>query len=506
MFSSCETDFNLDRHVISFLHDTPFFAELSRYIRKVPSKDIPTAGVSYDTRYDDVTLYWNPDFFASLNDEEIRGVLVHEYYHLIFQHISTRLKKPMRMWNIATDLAINSIILDPSMRMGKPYALPTGALVPGRFPVTPEGRAFTKEEKAAMPLAELIESFPTNEASEWYFDRLKEKAEDVQKQQRQKCPVHGNDSQDDKSDHQCQSEDAPNNSNNSATSNNAAKKKSKKKGTEQQPSTADGSDHGDHSPARDQDLDDCTCCSGDAWIDTMDDHSGWEAIPEDLREKVKGQISSMVDKAAKLADSQSNGWGSISAELREEIRKSVSRIVDWRTVLRNFVGSLQRGSKTTSMKRINKRYPYVHPGTKRGYMAKLLVAIDQSGSVSNEMLSLFFGELTSLTKHTSISILPFDTVVVEADLVEWRRGSDPIMQRTRVGGTDFNAPTQFANDPKNRGRWDGMLVLTDGECSAPGPSRIKRGWVLGPSCKLMFESNDITITIDPNPHKSGAWR
>ena len=164
MFSQCETDYNIDRHLIAFLQDTPFFAELSRYIRKVPTKDLPTAGVTFDQQYDDITMYWNPDFFASLSETDIRGVLIHEFYHLIFQHITARIKKPHQLWNIATDLAINSIIVSCDH---KTATLPKGGLIPGVFPIPPDDRAFTKEEKEAMPMASLIESFPHSQASEW---------------------------------------------------------------------------------------------------------------------------------------------------------------------------------------------------------------------------------------------------------------------------------------------------------------------------------------------------
>lgn len=494
MFSHCETDYNLDRHLIAFLQDTPFFAELSRYIRKVPTKDLPTAGVTFDQKFDDITMYWNPDFFASLSDSEVRGVLIHEFYHLIFQHISTRLKKPAKMWNVATDLAINSIIVTGE---NKAATLPKGGLIPGQFPIAPDDdKPITKEQKAAMPMANLIESFPHGQASEWYFDRLKEKAEQVQQQQKDSCPVHGKDGSGQGSG--SEQEQDQNNSNNSDKGNKAGNKKNKQKGTEKD------QDHGQGGHDHDKDAAPCTC--GEDWLDSMDDHSGWEQIPEELREKVKGQVANIVEKAVRQADSQANGWGNIPGHLREEIRKSVVRTVDWRNVLRNFVGSLERGNKTTSMKRINKRYPYIHPGTKRGYTAKLLVAVDQSGSVSDQMLSLFFGELASLTKRVSVTILPFDYTVAEKDMVEWKKGTNPDIKRVRGGGTDFNAPTVFANDPKNRGKWDGMLILTDGECSPPGPSRIKRGWVLGQGCKLHFPTDEITISLDPNPQKSGAWR
>jgi hypothetical protein len=51
-----------------------------------------------------------------------------------------------------------------------------------------------------------------------------------------------------------------------------------------------------------------------------------------------------------------------------------------------------------------------------------------------------------------------------------------------------------------------MLIMTDGECSAPGPSRVKRGWVVSPGHKLEFPTNEITISLDPTTPKSGAWR
>lgn len=473
MFSESDSKYNLDSHLISFLQDAPFFAELSRHIRKVQTRDIPTAGVGFDQQYDDITLYWNPEFFESLTNDETRGVLLHEFYHLVFGHLTARRKSPPKMWNVATDLAINSIIVSSVAAGMTKNALPSGALIPGIFPVPPSDRKYTKEEKAAMPIAALIESFPHAQASEWYFEKLKEKASSGA-QQRGSCPVHK---------HECKEPGDPQINQDNPGTDNSDKNK---------PDSSGGVNEGD-----------CTC--GDSWIDSMDDHSGWEVIPEHLRESVANRVSNIVEKAVRHADSQANGWGNVPAALRESIRKSVSKIVDWRQVLRQFVGSLARGNKTSSIKRINRRYPYIHPGSKRAYAAKLLVAIDQSGSVSDQMLALFFVELAQLTKRVSVTILPFDCAASGEDITEWRRGTNPVMGRVKGGGTDFNAPTAFVNDPKNRGKWDGMLILTDGECGAPISSRIKRGWVLGPGCKLPFATNEISISLDPNPQKAGAW-
>jgi len=426
MLNAIETDFNLDRHLISFLQDTPFFAELSRHIRKTATDSMPTAAVAFDPKYDDITLYWNPEFFRGMTDQEIRGVLTHEFYHLIFRHLTERRKTPAKMWNVATDLAINSIISGHNN-----MALPSGCLMPGKFPEAPEGREWTKEEKDAMPIAQLIANFPKDQASEWYFEKLKDKVEEEQKK--------GN-----------------------------------------------GQGMGD--------------------LDSFDDHNSWDDVPEEMKDLVAGKVANAVEKATKHADGQANGWGNIPAELRDAIRRSVTNIVDWRSVLRQFIGNIARGERATTIKRINKRYPYIHPGVKRGYVAKLLIAIDQSGSVDDGQLALFFSELTSLTKKVSVTILPFDCSADLRDSFEWKKGNKVEAKRVRGGGTDFNAPTKIVNDPKNRGKWDGMLVLTDGECSKPGPSRVKRGWVVSPGRKLEFTTDELTITLDPTPKKSGAWR
>ncbi|NBU17039.1 MAG: hypothetical protein EBS48_08530 [Actinobacteria bacterium] len=440
-FTSCDTDFNLDTALVALMTDEPFYAELSRHIHKTPSRSLPTAAVAYDPKMDELVMYWNPDFFAKLTPWEVRGVLIHEFNHIVFGHLYGRRRQPGKLWNIATDCAINSLIMEAvrngtMKRLTGDSPLPAGCIVPGAWPVMPDGRQMTDDEKAANKLAAVIAKFPTLQASEWYFNKLKEES-DADKQ-----------------------------------------------------AGGEGFD-GEGEPGG---------------IGTLDDHGAWEALPDDVREYVESKVKAVVEGAVKSADSRANGWGSVPASIADEIRKSVSNIINWRSVLRQFVGSLVRGGRTSSIKRINKRYPYIHPGTKRSYQAKLLVAVDMSGSVDNEMLSEFFAELGSLTKNVTIDVLPFDCEALDKDVFTWRRGTAVKAKRIRAGGTDFNAPTKLANDPKNRGRWDGMLVCTDGEAPAPIGSRIKRGWVLGKGRKLYFGSSELQIHMSDAKQASGAWR
>jgi len=72
------------------------------------------------------------DFVASLNDAELRGVILHEAKHKMYRHLLTwkHLQKqdPMRA-NMACDYVINLEIKDESERSSKFVVLPDGALV-----------------------------------------------------------------------------------------------------------------------------------------------------------------------------------------------------------------------------------------------------------------------------------------------------------------------------------------------------------------------------------------
>lgn len=440
MWKTCTTSFNLEQHLIVFLQDSPFYAEISRRIRKRPTKDMPTAAVAFDAKRDEIVMWYNPDFFSTLTAREVNGVITHEFNHLVFGHLGARHRDPNKLWNIATDLANNSVIVQSArQRSGSKTTdrvLPELALIPGVRPkvhTDPKLPPPTPEQiEAAEKLASLIESFPHDMSSEWYFFKLLEEA------------------------------------------------------------VKNGMDFSDK---------EFTVAIG-----PLDDHDGWGEIPDELREYIESRVKAIVEKAVHHADAQSNGWGSIPAHIQAEIRRSVSGVVNWRAVLKQFVGNLVRGERTTSIKRINRKYPYIHPGVKRGYTARLLIAMDQSGSVDDGQLTAFFTELAVLTRRVTVDILPFDCSADEKDIYEWRKGTSPKCERTRSGGTNFDAPTNIVNDAKNRGKWDGLLIMTDGECSAPGASRVKRGWVLSKGHKLLFDTNELQITVDETPIASGAWR
>jgi predicted metal-dependent peptidase len=139
---------------------------------------------------------------------------------------------------------------------------------------------------------------------------------------------------------------------------------------------------------------------------------------------------------------------------------------------------------------------HIHPkwgplatGAKRGYTSSIAVYIDQSGSVGNKELELAFGELRSLAKRTEFTTFHFDTKVDEKSETKWKKNRTPKAHRTRCGGTSFECVTEHAN--KNRHRFDGYIIITDGEAGKPKPSKLKRCWLLVPDTKLIFEADRL---------------
>jgi len=384
--------FDLGLHIHRLLMDEPFFAALSRRMDKKPSAAIPTAGVMV-TEEGKLEMIYNPKFFAGLEDAAKKDVLKHEFYHIVFQHVtgnrfmSFRDMAPneRKIHNIAMDLSINGHL---------PH-LPEMACMPGKGPF------------------EHLEPF---KSAEWYLKELRK----MQKEQQENQQGQG------------------------------------------EPQKGEG---GEGQGQGQQSLDD---------MDSFDDHDGWDEVDEQTKQIAEERVKEFVKDAVEEANSSSRGWGSVPSNLRKEIIDSISSKVDWRKVLRYFVKQSQKANKRSTVRKINKRYPYQHPGKKSSRTAKIAIAIDQSGSVSDAMLAAFFSELNSLAKLAEFTVIPFDTRV-DPDLnYVWKKGMRRKRERVMHGGTCFNAPTKFVNEA---GGFDGLIICTDMEAPKPVRCSVQRLWI-----------------------------
>ena len=392
-----KSGFNLNMHVARLLMDEPFFAVLSRQIEKQATESIPTAGVRVNPDTAQFELVYNPSFFEELEDKEKKDVLLHEFYHCIFEHVTGRMPegKMSKLWNFATDLAINSHLEN----------LPEGCLKPG------EG---------------MFADLPSGKSAEWYHAKLK------------------------------------------------------KDGTEDD----DGDDGEGEGEGKGEPGD------GDGQFDS---HDGWEEVDEQTKAMARERIKDSIKKAAEEC-AKSRSWGSVSGELRKDILDRFTAKVDWKKVLRYFVKTSQRANKASTMKRINRRYPYVHPGRKTSRTAKIAISIDQSGSVSDEMLAAFFTELNKLAEIAEFTVVPFDDKVFEAKVYVWKKGEHKRRERVLCGGTNFDAPTDYVN----KHAFDGHIILTDMYAPKPKASKCQRMWMTTKDCAMnpYFQTSERVLAIN----------
>ncbi len=401
--------FNLNMHTARLLMREPFFAALSRRIDKIASTAIPTAGVRVNPDSAQFEMLYNPEFFAQLSDDHKLGILKHEFYHLIFEHVTNR--KPAdglkRIDNIAMDLAINCHIANELPSEANP-----GPTI-GKEPM-----------QACIPGEGMFKDLPSFKSYEWYLEALKKMQED------------------------------------------------------QEESDGEGGE-GSGDPF------------GDA--DSLDDHDGFGEADGTTEEIAKERMKDTLKKAAEEAEKARN-WGTVSSSMRQDILDRIQTKIDWRKVLRYFVKTSQRADKRSTPRRLNKRYPRVHPGKRVRRQAKIAISIDQSGSVDDQMLAAFFSELNKLAEIAEFTVIPFDTVVAESKIYTWKKGQSKKTERVMRGGTCFNAPTKYVNEHG----FDGHIVLTDLCAPKPVASKCQRMWMTTASyaARPYFSTNERIIAID----------
>ena len=425
--------FDLNKHTARLLQAEPFFAALSRRIDKKASTAVPTAGVRV-AENGHFEMVYNPEFFEKLSDVHRAGVLKHEFYHLVFEHVTGRLPEEgmTKLWNFATDLAINSNLRGE---------LPEGALIPG------EGH---------------FEDMPVGLTAEAYFGLLKKKQQE-EGGEGEEGNEGGQEGQEGGEGGQGDQEGD-----------------GQGEGQGQGGEAGDGEGEGNGA-------------GGNGEPQPFDDHSGWGQADSTAQEIAKQRLKETVKKAAEEA-SKAGSWGTVPADCRKEILDKLTAKIDWKKVLRYFIKTSQRANKSSTVKRVNRRYAYVHPGKKVNRVAKIAISIDQSGSVDDGMLALFFAELNKLANLAEFTVVPFDTRVDESLVYVWKKGENRKRERVMYGGTCFDAPTEFVN----KGDFDGHIVLTDLMAPKPKKSRCQRMWMTTEyyARRPYFQTNERIVVVD----------
>ncbi len=212
-----------------------------------------------------------------------------------------------------------------------------------------------------------------------------------------------------------------------------------------------------------------------------DMHGTWNEF-DNLSESEKKLLKSQAEYQLKEAAEEClKSRGQLPGEIAH-IYKRITEVTpskfNWRAYLRRFAGNSYIVETKLSRKKLNKRYPDA-PGMKFKPKKHILVAIDTSGSVSNDELVEFFNEIRHIHKTgTEITVLQCDTQI---NSIEKYNPKKDVKVQGR-GGTEFNPVLEYYN--KNTKKFTCLVYLTDGECYTDITPRGKMLWVISSKARI----------------------
>jgi predicted metal-dependent peptidase len=204
-------------------------------------------------------------------------------------------------------------------------------------------------------------------------------------------------------------------------------------------------------------------------------HSTWEDF-NDLSEADKKLVQKQIEHQLKESAEQTlKRHGTVPGELADTIRRLTHvepAKFDWKGYLRRFVGNSSVVYTKKLRRKYNKRYA-ANPGLKIKFKNHILVGVDTSGSVNNEELTEFFGELTHMHKTGhKITVAQCDTKLASVKQFSPNRDWE-IHGR---GGTSFQPVIDHYNEKK--GQYTALIYLTDGEAYPPEDCPKNTLWCL----------------------------
>lgn len=195
-----------------------------------------------------------------------------------------------------------------------------------------------------------------------------------------------------------------------------------------------------------------------------------KAPPKDIQEEVR----EILIRAAMQSKAANDAVGTIPGDLEIFIESLLKPQLPWQTILQRFLNKVKKTDYT--FKSPSKRFfpKYYLPSLKNQASMDLSIAIDTSGSVSDEEFHFFISEVAGILKQINpekISIIQFDTKIHSVAIVKNIRELEKLKFKGR-GGTNIREVIDWANNNKP----DVMLVFSDGYFAKPN-QKTKVPWV-----------------------------
>lgn len=209
-------------------------------------------------------------------------------------------------------------------------------------------------------------------------------------------------------------------------------------------------------------------------LDSQGDHASAAA---------ESVVRRLVDSARfKLNERE---WGNLPSGVQRMVEDICAPPkLPWRRLLRLFAGRGTRTTLKTTRLRESSRFPG-QPGVRIKRLQKIVVAIDTSGSIDDEILGEFLVEINGIARAgAEVTLVECDCKIQTVTKLRSRH----VPQFKGGGGTDFDPVMQWLKDNRHE-NYGGCIYLTDGIAAKPKINpccpilwvitpymKIKHGW------------------------------
>ena len=214
-------------------------------------------------------------------------------------------------------------------------------------------------------------------------------------------------------------------------------------------------------------------------------------------ENAQNQIDDKIKKAE-----IEEGWGETGGNLQRELAGEVDFSFDYRRALTKFRANIISVNRRLTRMKPSRRYGFSAMGSRYERKADILIAVDVSGSITDESFARFYHAIKNfffLKIIENIDLIFFDVNLKNTKPVKFTKNFN-LAEITGRGGTNFQPAIDYFLE--NRSRYSGMIIFTDGEGEVPklsGQASIL--WIL--DSRLAWEKS--RWWIESLPGNSGTF-
>jgi predicted metal-dependent peptidase len=217
-------------------------------------------------------------------------------------------------------------------------------------------------------------------------------------------------------------------------------------------------------------------------------------------ENAQNQIDDKIKKAE-----IENGWGETGGNLVRTLQDEADFSFDYRRALTKFRANIVSVNRRLTRMKPSRRYGFAAMGSRYERKADILIAVDVSGSITDESFARFYHAIKNfffLKIIENIDLVFFDVNLKNTTPVKFTKNLK-LAEITGRGGTNFQPPIDYFLE--NRNHYSGMIIFTDGEGDVPemtgaiGNSTIL--WIL--DSRLAWEKS--RWWIEKLPGNSGTF-